>query len=119
MPGSKLIVKEYKEELLARRIRRLTFICGHKDGSTQATSPSVAPPTRKIRAFVTVEPALAFQLELGRLSKFDIKPVFTENRNIHVYEAIGKDVRELTSATSPALSFVPAVFGTISQLPST
>ena len=28
-----LIVKEYKEELLARRIRRLTFICGHKDGS--------------------------------------------------------------------------------------
>ncbi|EDN10870.1 hypothetical protein HCAG_07331 [Histoplasma mississippiense (nom. inval.)] len=36
------------------------------------------------------EPALAFQLELGRLSKFKIKPVFTENRNIHVYEAIGK-----------------------------
>jgi acetyl-CoA carboxylase/biotin carboxylase 1 len=33
---------------------------------------------------------LAFQLELGRLSKFRIKPVFTENRNIHVYEAIGK-----------------------------
>ena len=24
---------EYKEELLARRIRRLTFIFGHKDGS--------------------------------------------------------------------------------------
>ena len=37
-----------------------------------------------------IEPALAFQLELGRLSKFRVKPVFTENRNIHVYEAIGK-----------------------------
>jgi acetyl-CoA carboxylase/biotin carboxylase 1 len=34
---------------------------------------------------------LAFQLELGRLSNFNIKPVFTENRNIHVYEAIGKE----------------------------
>ena len=29
-------------------------------------------------------------MELGRLSKFRIKPVFTENRNIHVYEAAGK-----------------------------
>src|SRR5690606_27176155 len=39
-----------------------------------------------------IEPALAFQLELHRLSNFHIKPVFTENRNIHVYQAVGKEV---------------------------
>ena len=27
------IVESYKEELLARRVRRLTFICGHQDGT--------------------------------------------------------------------------------------
>ena len=34
---------------------------------------------------------MAFQLELGRLANFDIKPIFTNNRNIHVYDAIGKN----------------------------
>ncbi|CAI4584644.1 AIF_collapsed_G0031730.mRNA.1.CDS.1 [Saccharomyces cerevisiae] len=37
-----------------------------------------------------IEPALAFQLELGRLSNFNIKPIFTDNGNIHVYEAVSK-----------------------------
>ncbi|KAK6391842.1 acetyl-coenzyme-A carboxylase, partial [Oleoguttula sp. CCFEE 5521] len=27
------IVNEYRDELLSRRVRRLTFICGHKDGT--------------------------------------------------------------------------------------
>ncbi|KAK3064612.1 acetyl-coenzyme-A carboxylase, partial [Teratosphaeriaceae sp. CCFEE 6253] len=37
------------------------------------------------------DPATAFQLELSRLRNFNIKPIFTENRNIHMYEAIGKN----------------------------
>jgi acetyl-CoA carboxylase/biotin carboxylase 1 len=84
------IVEEYKEELLARRIRRLTFICGHKDGTYPGYFTFRGPNYEEDASIRHVEPALAFQLELGRLSKFDIKPVFTENRNIHIYEAVGK-----------------------------
>jgi acetyl-CoA carboxylase/biotin carboxylase 1 len=84
------IVDEYKEELLARRIRRITFICGHKDGAYPGYFTFRGPTYEEDESIRHVEPALAFQLELGRLSKFKIKPVFTENRNIHVYEALGK-----------------------------
>ncbi|KAI6709925.1 acetyl-CoA/biotin carboxylase [Diplocarpon mali] len=86
------IVKECKEELLARRIRRLTFIIGHKDGSYPGYYTFRGPEYEEDQSIRHSEPALSFQLELGRLSKFRTKPVFTENRNIHIYEAVGKDV---------------------------
>ncbi|KAK2795555.1 acetyl-coenzyme-A carboxylase [Onygenales sp. PD_10] len=84
------LVSEFKEELLARRVRRLTFLCGHKDGTYPGYFTFRGPTYEEDESIRHSEPALAFQLELGRLSKFRIKPVFTENRNIHVYEAIGK-----------------------------
>ena len=84
------IIDEYKNELLARKVRRLTFVCGHKDGTYPGYFTFRAPTYREDDSIRHIEPALAFQLELGRLSKFRIKPVFTENRNIHVYEAVGK-----------------------------
>ncbi|KAF2660587.1 hypothetical protein K491DRAFT_688039 [Lophiostoma macrostomum CBS 122681] len=84
------IVNEYKDELANRRIRRLTFICGHKDGTYPGYYTFRGPSYAEDDSIRHVEPALAFQLELGRLSKFNIKPVFTENRNIHIYEAVGK-----------------------------
>lgn len=84
------IVNEYKDELLSRRIRRLSFICGHRDGTYPGYFTFRGPKYLEDDSIRHIEPALAFQLELGRLSKFRIKPVFTENRNLHVYEAIGK-----------------------------
>jgi len=84
------IVNDFKEELLARRVRRLTFICGHKDGTYPGYYTFRGPTYEEDTSIRHIEPALAFQLELGRLSKFHIKPVFTENRNIHIYEAVGK-----------------------------
>ncbi|KAK5154946.1 hypothetical protein LTR04_005927 [Oleoguttula sp. CCFEE 6159] len=84
------IVSDYKDEMLARRVRRLTFICGHKDGTYPGYYTFRGPTYEEDTSIRHIEPALAFQLELGRLSKFNIKPVFTENRNIHIYEAIGK-----------------------------
>lgn len=84
------IVADYKDEMVARRVRRLTFICGHKDGTYPGYFTFRGPTYAEDDSIRHIEPALAFQLELGRLSKFRIKPVFTENRNIHVYEAIGK-----------------------------
>jgi acetyl-CoA carboxylase/biotin carboxylase 1 len=83
------MLADCKEELLARRVRRVTFICG-KEGVYPGYFTFRGPHYEEDLSIRHSEPALAFQLELGRLSKFNIKPVFTENRNIHVYEAIGK-----------------------------
>ncbi|OGE52934.1 hypothetical protein PENARI_c009G08235 [Penicillium arizonense] len=83
------MLADCKDELLARRIRRVTFICG-KQGVYPGYFTFRGPHYEEDLSIRHSEPALAFQLELGRLSKFNIKPVFTENRNIHVYEAIGK-----------------------------
>ncbi|RFU30919.1 hypothetical protein B7463_g5389, partial [Scytalidium lignicola] len=91
VPRINAIINECKEELLAHRIRRLTFICGHKDGTYPGYYTFRGPTYEEDLSIRHSEPALAFQLELGRLSKFNIRPVFTENRNIHVYEAVGKE----------------------------
>ncbi|KAJ5473488.1 Acetyl-coenzyme A carboxyltransferaseN-terminal [Penicillium sp. IBT 31633x] len=85
----KQLLDDNKEELLARRVRRVTFICG-KQGVYPGYFTFRGPNYEEDLSIRHSEPALAFQLELSRLSKFNIKPVFTENRNIHVYEAIGK-----------------------------
>lgn len=86
------MVAQFKEELLSRGVRRLTFICGHSDGSYPGYYTFRGPDYIEDDSIRHSEPALAFQLELARLSKFHIKPVFTENKNIHVYEGIGKAV---------------------------
>ncbi|KAL9621875.1 MAG: hypothetical protein Q9160_003696 [Pyrenula sp. 1 TL-2023] len=84
------VIEDNKSELLARRVRRITFLCGHRDGTYPGYFTFRGPNYEEDSSIRHSEPALAFQLELGRLSKFNIKPVFTENRNIHVYEALGK-----------------------------
>ncbi|KFH45103.1 Acetyl-CoA carboxylase-like protein [Hapsidospora chrysogenum ATCC 11550] len=86
------VVEQFKEDLLQRGVRRLTFICGHQDGSYPRYYTFRGPEYREDASIRHSEPATAFQLELARLSKFNIKPVFTENKNIHVYEGIGKTV---------------------------
>lgn len=83
------LLADNKDELLSRRIRRVTFICA-RNGVYPGYFTFRGPTYEEDESIRHNEPALAFQLELGRLSKFKIKPVFTENRNIHVYEAIGK-----------------------------
>jgi acetyl-CoA carboxylase/biotin carboxylase 1 len=92
IPRLQALVTEYKSELLARNVRRVTFICGHTDGTYPGYFTFRGPTFEEDQSIRHNEPALAFQLELGRLSKFKIKPVFTENRNIHVYEATGKGI---------------------------
>ncbi|KAI0841488.1 acetyl-CoA carboxylase [Hypoxylon sp. FL0890] len=86
------IIDGLKSELVNHRVRRVTFACGHNDGSYPGYYTFRSPEYNEDNSIRHVEPALAFQLELARLAKFKISPVFTENKNIHVYEAIGKGV---------------------------
>ncbi|KAI1818844.1 acetyl-CoA carboxylase, partial [Poronia punctata] len=86
------MVDALRSDLFAHRVRRVTFVCGRDDGSYPRYYTFRGPEYVEDDSIRHVEPSLAFQLELQRLAKFKISPVFTENKNIHVYEAIGKGV---------------------------
>jgi acetyl-CoA carboxylase/biotin carboxylase 1 len=43
------------------------------------------------KALRNIEPALAFQLELSRLSNYNLKPVFVESKSIHMYHAVARE----------------------------
>ena len=80
-----------KKELAASSIRRITFCVSFKDGSYPKYYTFRGDNYEEDETIRHVEPALAFQLELGRMSNFKIKQIFTENRNIHVYEGLAKN----------------------------
>lgn len=85
------IISDIKDDLQGCGIRRITFVFAHLIGQYPKYYTFTAPEYYENKVIRHIEPALAFQLELGRLDNFDIKPIFTDNRNIHVYEAIGKN----------------------------
>lgn len=84
------VIDEYKEDLLSSSVRRVTFVIGEGVGTYPKYFTFRGPEFSEHKTIRHIEPALAFQLELGRLSNFNIKPIFTDNRNIHVYEATAK-----------------------------
>lgn len=85
------VLEDLKEELKSAAIRRITFVFPNKAGTYPKYYTFTAPEFIENKVIRHIEPALAFQLELWRLENFDIKPIFTDNRNIHVYEGIGKN----------------------------
>ncbi|CEP61144.1 acetyl-CoA carboxylase ACC1 LALA0_S02e07712g [Lachancea lanzarotensis] len=80
-----------RQHLVDASIRRITFVFGYNDGTYPKYYTFRGPGYVEDETIRHIEPALAFQLELGRMSNFNIKQIFTENRNIHVYEATGKN----------------------------
>ncbi|KAK6197910.1 acetyl-CoA carboxylase [Scheffersomyces amazonensis] len=85
------VLEEFGEDLKSASVRRVTFVIAHTVGSYPQYYTFNAPDYVENKVIRHIEPALAFQLELARLVNFDIKPIFTDNRNIHVYEAVGKN----------------------------
>jgi acetyl-CoA carboxylase / biotin carboxylase 1 len=55
------------------------------------TLRQVGASWREEEAIRNIEPALAFQIELGRLSNYSLKPVFLESTQIHMYHAIARE----------------------------
>ena len=80
------VVDKHSDDISKRGIRRVTFLVCRKDVypsyfTFRQATPSSGPweEEEKIR---NIEPALASQLELGRLSNFNITPIFVDNRQI-------------------------------------
>ncbi|GMK57121.1 hypothetical protein CspeluHIS016_0309610 [Cutaneotrichosporon spelunceum] len=73
--------------------RRITFAVCRKDQypsyiTLREGADGVWKEQQEIR---NIEPALAYQLELGRLSNFKVTPKPSTNRQIHVYHAVGRE----------------------------
>jgi acetyl-CoA carboxylase/biotin carboxylase 1 len=84
-------IEDNVEDLVAASVRRLTVLVGSQVGVYPKYFTFRGPDYAEDNTIRHIEPALAFQLELARMSNFSIKPVFTDNRNIHIYEAVAKN----------------------------
>lgn len=87
------ILNSFAEELKRRGLRRVTLIvCRDTQYPSYFTLRGQTDNTwSELSAIRDIEPALAFQLELNRLSNFNITPCFVENRQVHIYYAVGKE----------------------------
>ncbi|OZJ03120.1 hypothetical protein BZG36_03869 [Bifiguratus adelaidae] len=84
-------VAKHKDELRRANLRRVTMmICRPKQTPGYFTYRE-STNYEEDATIRHLEPAMAYQLELARLSNFEIKPCFIENRQIHIYYATAKE----------------------------
>ncbi|CAG8502872.1 3535_t:CDS:10, partial [Racocetra fulgida] len=85
------IVQRHTVELREHGIKRVTIVLFRKGQYPGYFTFREANNFAEDQTIRHIEPAMAYELELSRLSKFDIKPCATDNRQIRVYYAIGKE----------------------------
>ncbi|KAG0315088.1 acetyl-coenzyme-A carboxylase [Dissophora globulifera] len=85
------IVKGHTERLRAHGIRRMTFLIFRQGNYPSYFTFRERNGYAEDQTIRHIEPAMAYRLELSRLSNFDIKPCFIDNRQVHVYYAVGKE----------------------------
>ncbi|KAG6891561.1 hypothetical protein C0992_004419, partial [Termitomyces sp. T32_za158] len=82
-----------QRSILARRgVRRLSLlICRRGQYPVYYTLRDFGSTWGEEQAIRNIEPALAFQLELSRLSNYNLKPCFVEAKQIHIYHAVARE----------------------------
>ncbi|KAG9067876.1 acetyl-coenzyme-A carboxylase [Linnemannia hyalina] len=85
------IVKGQSEHLRLHGIRRMTFLIFRQGNYPSYFTFRERNNYAEDQTIRHIEPAMAYRLELSRLSNFDIKPCFIDNRQVHVYYAVGKE----------------------------
>lgn len=85
-------INEKKGILEKRGVRRVSvLLCRPNLYPQYITLREVDGTWGEEKAIRNIEPALAFQLELSRLSNHNLKPVFVESKSIHMYHAVAKE----------------------------
>ncbi|KAH6919057.1 acetyl CoA carboxylase [Coprinopsis sp. MPI-PUGE-AT-0042] len=85
-------VNEHKDVLVQRGVRRIsTMLCRPGQYPVYFTLRDFKGTWGEEQAIRNIEPALAFQLELSRLSNYNITPRFVEAKQIHIYHAVGRE----------------------------
>ena len=85
-------VGEHNAALVKRGVRRVTIlICRRGQYPMYFTFRITDGAWLEEQAIRNIEPALAFQLELSRLSNYKLTPVFVEAKQIHMYHAVARE----------------------------
>lgn len=85
-------VNDHKDTLLRRGVRRVSIlICRRSQYPVYFTLREFDGTWGEEQAIRNIEPALAFQLELSRLSNYNLKPCFVEAKQIHIYHAVARE----------------------------
>ncbi|QRW03198.1 acetyl-CoA carboxylase [Ceratobasidium sp. AG-Ba] len=102
-PSDDMEDNEWREKLLAlvnnkvsilneRGVRRVSFlICRPAQYPFYLTMRDIGDKWGEEEAIRNIEPALAYQLELSRLSNFKLTPCFVENKQMHIYHAVARE----------------------------
>ena len=86
------LINAHRECLAKRGVRRLSvLICRQGQYPFYYTLRDTNGTWAEEQAIRNIEPALAFQLELSRLSNYKLAPVFGESQQIHIYHATANE----------------------------
>ncbi|GJJ11159.1 hypothetical protein Clacol_005391 [Clathrus columnatus] len=86
------LVNTRNEVLIQHGIRRVTLmLCRKGQYPYFVTLREMNGAWTEEEAIRNIEPALAYQLELSRLSNYKLTPCFVENRQIHIYHAVARE----------------------------
>ena len=85
-------VTEHNATLVKRGVRRVSILI-YKRGQYPMyfTLRGADGNWAEEQAIRNIEPALAFQLDLSRLSNYKLRPVFVETKQIHIYHAVARE----------------------------
>nr|POE78090.1 acetyl-coa carboxylase [Quercus suber] len=101
------IVDDCKKRLRSCRIGPLVFVCGSNDLSYPTYFTFHGPEYNEANELRHIEPAIATQLEISRMSNFTIAPVVTAYKDIHIFEATHRDnsadIRYFSRAVLPSV----------------
>jgi len=85
------LIQQNRNILEDAYIRRITFLIVRKEDTPHYFTFKAASGYKEDQVIRHMEPALAYQLELGRLANFNVEPMPMHNNNIHIYHAIAKE----------------------------
>jgi acetyl-CoA carboxylase/biotin carboxylase 1 len=86
------LVNERRKTLNKRGVRRVSvLICRRGQYPLFYTLRESDGVWGEEQAIRNIEPALAFQLELSRLSNYKLTPCFGESQQIHIYHAVARE----------------------------
>ncbi|KAI0918018.1 hypothetical protein AcV5_002805 [Taiwanofungus camphoratus] len=86
------LINQHSGVLARRGVRRISIlICRPGLYPQYFTMRNMGSSWEEERAIRHIEPALAFQLELSRLSNYNLTPCFTESKELHIYHAVARE----------------------------
>jgi acetyl-CoA carboxylase/biotin carboxylase 1 len=86
------LVNDKRNTLARSGVRRVSFmICRRGLYPVYITFRDSGRTWAEDKAIRNIEPALAFELELSRISNYNISPVFVETKQIHIYHAVARE----------------------------